>query len=197
MGIFNSEGDVGRKIIDFEGSASAVFELFGLWTIWAAPRRNYRAAFVSVLLCLPSCWPRRWLERADGGKDLAEDAARYRDLRQLESDLARMSHTPCTDHDETALDARERPVSSFFWQYGTSKKAAKVVGQYVKLEPDLIVPEPLAGEPRPVDRVFAFFNVLLDCAALIVEMDDPIRLHRQVGDDKTCKGKQITRHLTR
>lgn len=43
----------------------------------------------------------------------------------------------------------------------------------MKLKSDLVVAEPFAGCPRPVDRVFAHLDVLLGCAALIVEADDP------------------------
>lgn len=62
----------------------------------------------------------------------------------------------------------------------------------MKLKPDLIVAEPLAGKPCPVDRVFAFLDVLFGCGALIVEADDPVRLHRQIGDDKADAGEQVT-----
>lgn len=57
----------------------------------------------------------------------------------------------------------------------------------MKLQPDHVFTEPILGHLRPFDRVFAFFY--LSCAAqratLIAEADDPIWLHRQVGDDKT------------
>ena len=36
-------------------------------------------------------------------------------------------------------------------------------------------------------------KVLLCCAALIVEADDPVRFHRQAGDYKTDTGKQLAR----
>ena len=76
-------------------------------------------------------------------------------------------------------------VSDLFGQFSALEKVAKVVGQCMKLQPDLVVTEPFAGQSRPVDRVFAFFYVLLSSATLIVEVDDPLWLHRQVGDDKT------------
>ena len=40
-----------------------------------------------------------------------------------------------------------------------------VVRQHVQLETDLIVPEAVAGKPRPVDGVLALLDVLLRCAA--------------------------------
>ena len=36
-------------------------------------------------------------------------------------------------------------------------------------------------------------KVLLCCAALIVEADDPVRLRRLVGDHKSDTGKQLAR----
>ena len=62
----------------------------------------------------------------------------------------------------------------------------------MKLKSDLIIAEPFAGEPRPVDRVFAFLDVLFRCSALIVEPDDPVRFHRQIGDDEAHAREQIT-----
>ena len=50
----------------------------------------------------------------------------------------------------------------------------KVISQRMKLKPDLIVTEPLAGQSGPGDGVLAFLDVLFGCAALIVEADDPV-----------------------
>ena len=55
-----------------------------------------------------------------------------------------------------------------------------LVGQGVKLEPDGIVAEPAARQPRPFDRVLAFLDVLLRFAALIVEGDHTFRRAAQV-----------------
>ena len=142
-------------------------------------------------LLWPSCVSRRGLEGADGCEDLAEDLPADRDLGQLEGDLAGVTHDPRAGLDEAVLDTCQRPVSDFFGQFSALEKAAKVVGQYMKLEPDCIVTEAFTGQPCPVDRVFAFLDVLFGCAALIVEADDPVRFHRQVGDDKAHAGKQI------
>ena len=91
----------------------------------------------------------------DGGKDLPEDAARYSHLCQLECDFAGMAHNPRPDFDQTALNACERPVSDVLRQLCASQEVAELVGQGLKLEPDLVVPEPFAGQARPVDRAFA------------------------------------------
>lgn len=142
------------------------------------------------MICL-SCGSRRRLEGADGGEDLPKDVARQGHLSQLEDDLAGMAHNPRPDLDQAALDAGERPIGDVFGQISMAKEAAEIVCQRMKLKPDLVVAEPLAGEQRPVDRVFTFLDVLLSCATLIVEADDPLRLHRQVGDDKAHAGEQV------
>ena len=79
----------------------------------------------------PSCRPRRWLKVADGSKDLAEDITGHSDLGQLEGDLARVAHDPCSNFDEAALDAGQRPVSDLLGEVCAPKKTAEIVGQCV------------------------------------------------------------------
>ena len=61
----------------------------------------------------------------------------------------------------------------------------------MELQADLVLRHALAGQPCPIDRLLAFFDVLLCRAALILEADDPVRLHRQVGDDKADAREQL------
>ena len=53
-------------------------------------------------------------------------------------------------------------------------EVTQVVGQGVKLEPDGVVAEPAARQPRPFDRVLAFLDKLLRFASLIVEGHHPL-----------------------
>jgi hypothetical protein len=46
---------------------------------------------------------------------------------------------------------------------------------------------------RPLEGLFAFLDVMLVCAVLIVEPYDPTRLHGQVGDDEIDFLKSLTR----
>ena len=119
---------------------------------------------------------------------MAEAVARDGNLGQLERDLASMAHHAGTDLDQTGLNAREGPVSDFLRQFGTLEEVAKVVSQRMKLKPDLVVTKALAGQGH---RILAFLHVRLGCAALIVETDDPVRLHRQISDDEAQAGEQI------
>ncbi len=61
----------------------------------------------------------------------------------------------------------------------------------MKLEPDLVVAELPAGQPRPLDGVLAFLDPLLRRAPMIVEGDDPFGRTAQVGDDKADAGIQF------
>ena len=68
----------------------------------------------------------------------------------------------------------------------------KVISQCVKLKSELIVTEPLAGQPVPDDGVLAFFNMLPGGAALIVEAKQLFRCKGEVRDDVASFGKQLT-----
>ena len=70
-------------------------------------------------------------------------------------------------------------------------EVGEIVGQGVKLEPDGVVAELAARQPRPVDRVLAFLDVLLGFAPLIVESNHPLGGARQVGDDEADTGMQF------
>ncbi len=48
-------------------------------------------------------------------------------------------------------------------------EVGEIVGQGMKLEPDGVVAELAASQPRPFDGVLAFPDVLLHFASLIVE----------------------------
>lgn len=46
---------------------------------------------------------------------------------------------------------------------------------------------------RSSDRLLAFFEVLLGGTRLIVEIDDPVMVHRHVGDNEIDAGEQLPR----
>ncbi len=78
----------------------------------------------------------------------------------------------------------QRPVFHRLGQGKRSQEVAQVVGQRMKLEPDLVVAEAMTGQSGPVDRVLALLDVLLRRAALIVESHHAFGGAAQVGDDK-------------
>ncbi len=67
----------------------------------------------------------------------------------------------------------------------------KIISQRMKLKSDLVVTEPLAGQPGPGDGVLAFFDMLFGCAALIVEAKQLFRCKGKIGDDVASFGKQL------
>lgn len=62
----------------------------------------------------------------------------------------------------------------------------------MKVQTRLVLRNALAGQPCPIDRLFAFLDVLLCCAPLIVETHDPIWFHRQVGDNEAYAREVFT-----
>ena len=58
----------------------------------------------------------------------------------------------------------------------------------MKLKPNFVVAELAARQPRPLDGVLAFLDVLLRLAALIVEGHHRLGGPRQVGGDETDTG---------
>lgn len=79
---------------------------------------------------------------------------------------------PCTGLDEALLDAGQRPLVDPLWQYQPPPQIAEVVGQHAQLRPDLVPPEPMTGEPRPMRRLLTFLDPLLGGPALVVKPHD-------------------------
>ena len=77
-----------------------------------------------------------------------------------------------------------------FGQGQRPHEVGEVVSQGVKLEPNLVVAELAARQPRPFDRVLAFLDVLLRFAPLIVEGHHSLGGAGQVGDYETDTGNQ-------
>jgi len=128
-----------------------------------------------------------------GRKDAVEQITRDSHLSQLEGNGSCVTHEPCASFDQTALQASQRPVGYLLRQISALQEDAEIVGQCVQLKADLVLLLDLAGQPRPIDRLLAFLDMLLCCATLIVELDHSVCLHRQVGDHKSDVGKQLAR----
>ena len=97
------------------------------------------------------------------------------------------------DLDQLLPERGQRPVRHRPWQRQRAHEVGEVVGERVKLKPDLVVAELLAGEARPVDRVLAFLDPLLSFTALIVESRHPFGRAVQVGHDEAIAGDQQAR----
>ena len=79
-----------------------------------------------------------------------------------------MAYDPCPNLYEAALETCQRPVGYLYREVDTLQEDTKVISQCVKLKPDLIITEPLAGQAGPGDGVLAFFDHCLAgyCAAM-------------------------------
>jgi hypothetical protein len=105
----------------------------------------------------------------DRGKDGAHHRAGDGHLGQLEGDGAGVAHDAGADLDQLQLQAGQRPVGYRLGQLDAAQEGGQVVGQCVQLQPHLIVAEPPARQPRPVEGVFPFLDMLLGSAPLIIE----------------------------
>jgi hypothetical protein len=111
-------------------------------------------------------------------------------LRQLKRDGAGMAGDPRTYFGKPYLQTGERPVHRLRRKVCALQEDAKSVGQRVKLKTDLVLDPALAGRPRPLDCLLALFDLLLGGARLVVAMNDPLRVHRQVCGDKADTREQ-------
>lgn len=102
-----------------------------------------------------------------------------------------MADNPRTDFDQPGLQAGQRPIGHLLGKVCALQEDAEIVCQCMKLKPHLVLSHALAGQPGPVNRLLAFLDVLLDGATLIVEVDDPVRVHRQVRHDEADAGEQF------
>ncbi len=104
-----------------------------------------------------------------------------------------MTHDAGANLDQLQLQAGEGPIGHGFGQVDAAQERGQVVGQRVELQPHLVVAEPPAEQPCPAKGIFAFLDVLLGGAALVLERQHPIWLHRQVGDDEPDTWEQLAR----
>jgi hypothetical protein len=74
-----------------------------------------------------------------------------------------------SDLDQLLTERSQRPLLHRLRQYQTPQEIAEVVSQGEQLKSDLIVHEIMTRQPRPFQRVFAFFDPLLGSASLVVE----------------------------
>ena len=54
------------------------------------------------------------------------------------------------------------------------QKVSQIVGQGKQLQPDLVGPEIVAGQPRPGQGDLAFLDLLFGGSPLVVEIDYPL-----------------------
>src|SRR5262245_14084948 len=93
--------------------------------------------------------------------------------------------------EEPLLEARQRPTLNGGGQDEPTQEIAEVVGDDPEEQPDLVGPEPVAGEARPVGGFFALLDPLLGRPALVVETDDRSVGPGERGDDEAYPREQF------
>ncbi len=90
-----------------------------------------------MLLDGPPSWRQRSRPQpVDEAEDFSEQLPWHRNLRQLESDVAAMSHDLGADLDELLPKRRHRPAVDLSRQRQTAQEVAEVVGQGEQLKAD-------------------------------------------------------------
>ena len=97
------------------------------------------------------------------------------------------------DLDQLLPERRQRPVLDRLRQGQCAQEVAEIVSERMQLEPYLVVPEAVAGKPRPVDRLLAFLDMLFRRASSIVEFRDALGRSRQIGDNEADAGGKLAR----
>ena len=67
----------------------------------------------------------------------------------------------------------------------------EVVGQHAELQPDLIRPEPVTRQARPMCRLLAFLDPLLRRASLVVKPHDGTIREREIRHEEADAGEQL------
>jgi uncharacterized coiled-coil protein SlyX len=126
-------------------------------------------------------------------EDRREQLTRHRHLGYLEDHISRVGHDLRTDLDQLLPQRGQRPMPRRPRQRQPPQEVTQIVREREQLKPNLVVPEVPARQPRPLDRILAFFDPLLRRAATIVELDHLPRPAGHVGHDEPGTRKQLAR----
>jgi hypothetical protein len=123
-------------------------------------------------------------ESLDAPEDLSKQALRQVAPGQLEPEVPGMSHETPAGLEEPLLQAGQGPALDGDRQGEPAQQTAQVVGDDPEQEADLIRPEAVAGEARPVGGGFPFLDPLVGRPAPLVEADDgPVRPGQRSGGE--------------
>ena len=114
---------------------------------------------------------RHW-QRPDPPQHVAEQPPGQMPFCQQEPVVPRMLHQPASSFHQPLLETGERPALDPRRQNQSTPEVTQVVGQHRELEPNLVRPETMARQPRPVRRLLAFLDPLLRRPAFVVEPDE-------------------------
>ena len=112
-------------------------------------------------------------------------------LRQQQPVVPRMLHQTPTGLDEPLLHTGQRPAFDPPRQHQPPPQIPEVVGQHAQLQPDLVRPEPVTREPRPMRGLLAFLDPLLRRPALVVEPHDGAIGELEIRHDEADAREQL------
>src|SRR4249919_1052456 len=124
---------------------------------------------------------------------MSANICRGTDLSHLEGNVAAVADDFRADLDQFLAQTGQRPRLRRLGYCQRAHEISQVVGKRVELKAHGIGCEGAAGQPRPLDRVLAFLDVLLARAALIVEGNDALGRARQIANDKADARVQLAR----
>ena len=81
-----------------------------------------------------------------------------------------MAHDLGADLDQLLAACGQGPVLDRLRQSQGPQEVAEIVGQSMQLKANLVAPKAMSREPRPVNRMLAFLDMLLGRASSIVEL---------------------------
>jgi len=102
-------------------------------------------------------------EPLDAPDDLRKHALSQLAFGQLQDEVPGMSDEASTGLEQALLQARQRPALDGDRQDQPTQEIAEVVGDNPEEQADLIGPEPVTGEARPV---VAILPSLIHCSAV-------------------------------
>jgi hypothetical protein len=132
----------------------------------------------------------RWVPREslDAPEDLPKERRRQVALRQLQDEVSGMLDEPPAGLEQPLLQARQRPALDGERQDQPTQEIPEVIGDDAEQEADLVGPEAVAREARPVGGGFALFDPLFRRPTLVVEVDDgSIRPRERSDDEALCR----------
>src|SRR5438132_5382323 len=130
-------------------------------------------------------------EAPDAPEDLSKEAPGQVTFGQLEDEVPGVPNESATGLEQPLLQTREGPTLDGDRQNQPTQQVAEVVGDDPEQEADLVGPEPVAGEARPVGGFLAFLDPLLGRPALVIEADDRAIRPGQSRDDEAHPRKQL------
>src|SRR5262249_21847559 len=132
--------------------------------------------------------PRQPLDACD---DLPKQRPCQITFGELQGEVSGMPDQAPAGLEEPLLEARQRPTLNGGGEDEPTQEIAEGVVDDPEDQPDLVGPEPVAREARPVGGFFALLDPLLGRPALVVETDDRSVGPGERGDDEAYPREQF------